>query len=127
MAIKIQTEKPVIPIEIGKLKFEFDVSDESVKKFRENGTKIQKELESIEIDEDDDKALEQSKDVLKRGFELMLGEGAFEAIYKVSPSVVIVMNYLGQIAEGIEQELGNMGFSQSQQEKAQKYLKSKKK
>lgn len=127
MAIKIQTEKPSIPIEIGNLKFEFDVSDESIKKFREDGIKIQKELANIEVDENDEIALEQTKDALRRGYEVLLGKGAFEKIYELSPSVVICMQYLAQIGNGIEQELNKMGLSQSQKQKAQKYIRSKKK
>ncbi|TMZ64705.1 hypothetical protein EMG21_29245, partial [Klebsiella pneumoniae] len=80
MAIKIQTEKPEIPVEIGNLRFSFDVSDESIKKFRKEALEVQKEFHSITVSEDDDEALEQAKSVLKRGFELILGEGAFEKI-----------------------------------------------
>ena len=125
MAIRIQTEKPVIPIELGDLKFEFDVSDESVKKFREDATKVQKELTNITV-EDEDKALELTKDVLKRGYDLILGEGAFEKVYNLSPSVLITMKYLEQIVEGIAAELKALGFEQSSQEKAKKYLAKKK-
>lgn len=125
LAIRIQTEKPVIPIELGDLKFEFDVSDESVKKFREDATKVQKELTNITV-EDEDKALELTKDVLKRGYDLILGEGAFEKVYNLSPSVLITMKYLEQIVEGIAAELKALGFEQSSQEKAKKYLAKKK-
>lgn len=125
MAIIIQTEKPVIPIHLGDLDFEFNVSDESVKKFRRDAARIQTELEALNVSDDDEQALEQAKDVLRRGFELMLGNGAFDAVYKLSPSVVIVMKYLAQIGEGIAVELEKMGFAESQQEKAQKYLTNK--
>lgn len=125
MAIRIQTEKPVIPIELGDLKFEFDVSDESVKKFREDATKVQKELTNITV-EDEDKALELTKGVLKRGYDLILGEGAFEKVYNLSPSVLITMKYLEQIVEGIAAELKALGFEPSAQEKAKKYLAKKK-
>lgn len=126
MAIIIQTEKPVIPIHLGDLNFEFSVSDESVKKFRSDAAKIQKELESVNVSDDDEKALEQAKDVLRRGFDLMLGNGAFEKIYDLSPSIVICIKYLAQIGEAIAGELEKMGFTESQQEKAKKYLAGKK-
>ena len=126
MSIKIQTEKPEIPIEIGHLKFVFDVTDESIKAFYKNGVKIKRELESINLDENDDKAFEQIKDVLRRGFTLLLGEGSFEQIYELSPSVFICMKYLAQISEGIDRELANMGYSSTQEEKARKYLAKKK-
>lgn len=126
MAIKIQTKKSEIPVEIGDEKFAFDVSDESIKNFREEALKVQKEFHSIGADADEEKALEEAKKVLKRGFEVMLGEGAFEKIYAISPSVMICMQYFVQLAEGIERELQNMGMSESQAELAKKYLAAKK-
>ena len=126
MAIKIQTKKPEIPVEIGELKFAFDVSDESIQNFREEALRIQKEFHEIGSDVDDEKALEQAKNILKQGFDMMLGEGSFEKIYELSPSVVICAQYFAQIVQGIEDELKNMGFSESQQEIAQKYIRKKK-
>ena len=126
MSIKIQTQKPEIPVEIGDLKFSFDVSDESIKKFRNEAIKVQKELEEIAISDNDDEALEQAKEALKRGFEIMLGEGSFKKIYDISPSLVLCMQYFVQIAIGIEEELKIMGFSQSQKDLAKKYLAQKK-
>ena len=126
MAIKIQTKKPEIPVEIGELKFTFDVSDESIQNFREEALRIQKEFNDIGPDIDDEKALEQAKVVLKKGFYMMLGEGAFEKIYELSPSVMICAQYFAQIVQGIEDELKNMGFPESQQEVAQKYIRKKK-
>lgn len=126
MAIKIQTQKPEIPVEIGDLKFSFNVSDESIKKFRNEAIKVQKVLEEIAISDNDDQALEQAKEALKRGFEIMLGEGSFKKIYDISPSLVLCMQYFVQIAIGIDEELKNMGFSQSQKDLAKKYLAQKK-
>ena len=127
MAIKIQTEKSEIPIEIGDLEFAFDMTDESVIAFRENGRRIQEELGKLQIDEDDDETLDQVKDILKRGYDLILGDGAFEKVYELSPSVIVCMNYLEQIVIGIEQELNKKGFSLSQKEKVQKYIQNKNK
>lgn len=127
MAIKIQEQKPEIPVEIGKLNFKFIVTDESVSEFRKNGVKIQQELEALEIDEKDESNLELMKDVLRRGFDLMLGEGAFEKIYEMTPSVFYLLNYFTQLSNGIGEELQKIGAFESQQEKVQKYLGKKKK
>lgn len=129
MAIKIQTEKPTIPVEIGKLKFEFDVSDESIKNFYEKSFETFKEIETIEVDEDEEEEVifEKAKDILKKSFDLMLGEGAFVQIYELSPSIFILTNYYKQLYEGISKELEKMGFSESQVEKAKKYIKNKNK
>lgn len=126
MAIKIQTQKPVIPIEIGPHNFEFDVSDESIKNLRKEALKAQKEFHSISVNEDDDKALEQAREVLERAYDLFFGKGAFEKIYELSPSIMICMQYFVEIVEGIETELNKRGLSPSAQEKAMKYLAKKK-
>lgn len=129
MAIKIQTEKPTIPVEIGKLRFEFDVSDESIKNFYEKSFETFKEIETIEVDEDEEEEVifEKAKDILKKSFDLMLGEGAFVQIYELSPSIFILTNYYKQLYEGISKELEKMGFNESQVEKAKKYIKNKNK
>lgn len=124
MAIKINTQTTEIPVVFGNLEFTFNVSDESIKNFREKALKVQKELESLaENENDDDKVLEKAKEVLKRGFDLMLGEGAFEKIYELSPSVMICAQYFVQLAEGLEQELQKRGLSKTQEELAEKYIK----
>lgn len=127
MAIRIQTEKTEIPIELGELRFAFSVSDESVKEFSKNAESVQKELERLAARPDDEKGLELAKEALKKGYDAMFGEGTFEKVYELSPSVLIVMKYFQQIAEGIHEELGKMGFGETQQQKAKKYIRNKKK
>lgn len=117
MAIKIQTQKPEIPIEIGDLKFAFDISDESVENFHKNAQEVIGELSKLK--DDDVKA---AREVIRKGYDFILGEGSFEKVYEISPSVVICMQYLFQIAEGIEQELKQRGFLPEQEQLAQKYL-----
>lgn len=126
MAIKIEEKKPEIPIEIGPLHFKFLVTDESVLQFRKNGAEIQQELERVEqIEDDDEKALEQAKDALHRGFDLILGEGAFEKLYEMTPSVPYLMEYFVQLGEGIHEELQALGAYESIQKRAEKYIKKK--
>ena len=123
--IKIQTETPSIPIEIGALKFKFDTSDESIQSFYKNANSIQEEMNSLEVEEG--KEIETAQKVLRKGYDLMLGEGAFDKIYKQSPSVNLCMKYFFQLSESIGQELDNMGLTESQQTKIEKYLQTKKK
>lgn len=125
MVIKIQTRKPEIPIEIGDLKFSFDTSDESIKEFYAQANEVRKGLENITID-DEENAIEQVKEVLKQGFDVMLGEGAFEQIYALSPSITICTDYFVQLSEVIKRELTKMGVSQPQEEKYSKYIPNKK-
>lgn len=126
MAIKIQTKKAGIPVYIGDLEFTFDFSDEEILKLRDEALKVQQAFHSISPEEDDEKALKQGKDALKQGFDFLLGEGAFEKIYELSPSVMICFQYFVQLVEGLEEELQNMGYVPTQQELAKKYLAGKK-
>jgi len=121
LAIKIEKKQTEIPIEIGDLKFAFDVTDESIKNFRENAIKIQMELEGLENKEDEN--LELSKDILRKGFDLMLGEGAFEKIYQMTPSIPYLLNYFIQLVDGLTEEINDIGAIQ---ERANKYLRKKK-
>lgn len=123
--IKIQTENAAIPVEIGKLKFEFDTSDESMQAFRETSSTFRDEIENVDVAEGDE--IEKAKDILRRGFDLMLGEGAFEKIYAQTPSVLSVTKYFVQLTQSITEQLNEMGLSETQQQKAQKYVKAKQK
>ena len=130
MAIKIQTKQTSIPVVLGDLTFHFDVTDESLANFRKNAEEVKKELEEglKDIDEsNEEKAMEQIKDILRRGYSVVLGEDSFDKIYEMSPSVFVVMEYFVQIIEGIEEEIRNLGHNPSAQEKAKKYLQKKKK
>lgn len=127
MAIKIEERKPEIPVEIGPLKFSFKVTDESILEFRKNGLQIQKELETLQIDEGNEDDIEVVKDILKRGFDLMLGEGAFEKIYELTPSVVLLMDYFAQLSSGIADELEKMGAPDVLKRRAERYIGKKKK
>lgn len=122
MTIKIQTQKTGIPVVIGELEFTFETSDQSVKKFRQNAIDIQKELNEIKID-DEENWLETSKDVLRRGYDLLLGDGAFEKVYEVTPSVMVTMQYFTQVVEGLTNELNALGYNNA--DKVKKYLSKK--
>ncbi|MEH7236753.1 hypothetical protein [Bacillus sp. JJ1562] len=119
MAIKIQTEKPVIPIEIGNVKLEFEISDENIKRLYESQEKYKEELKNLE-GEDFDAA----KEAVKKALDFFLGEGAFDKIYEISPSIILITKYFWQIVEGLEEELIKKAGS-TQQQKAKKYLAAK--
>src|SRR5690554_623135 len=127
MAIKIGERKPEIPVEIGPLQVWFNVTDESSLEFRKNGLQIQKELENLQIDEENEDDIKVVKDILKRGFDLMLGEGAFEQLYELTPSVVLLMDYFAQLSAGIAGELEKMGAPDVLKRRAERYIGKKKK
>src|SRR5690606_24378151 len=120
MAIKIQTEKPVIPIEIGELTFEFELTDENIHRLYQSENEFAKKRREVEGDD-----LEAAKAMLKESFDFLLGEGTFEKIYELSPSVIILTKYFYSIVDGLYEEIRKKAESASQS-KVNKYLNKKK-
>src|SRR5690606_39392192 len=58
-------------------------------------------------DEEDETIMEKVKEVLQKGFDTILGEGAFKKIYDMTPSVFLLMRYFEQLAAGLAEELKN--------------------
>ncbi|PIC65334.1 hypothetical protein CSV79_01550 [Sporosarcina sp. P13] len=125
--IKIQTKTPAIPIEIGELKFEFITTDENVIAFRKNGQKLLEEIELLEASSASEEDVVLLKNILRKGYDLILSEGAFDKIYEQTPSVAITAEYLVQLGNALNGELNNRGFVDQQQAKVDKYLNTKNK
>lgn len=123
MVIKIQTEKPVIPVELGDVFLEFAIDDESIKTFEKTVIKLEKELKELEGSED----IEGAKTALKKGYDILFGEGSFERVYQQTPSSTLCIQYFIQISEGIQKELEARSLTVTQSQKVEKYLKTKKK
>lgn len=123
MVIKIQTEKPVIPVELGDVILEFPIDDESIKTFRKTLPKLENELNALDGKDD----IESAKEALKTGYDSLFGKGSFERVYQQTPSVPLCIQYFTEIAEGIKKELETRGFAVTQSQKVEKYLKTKKK
>lgn len=122
MAIRIEEQKPEIPVEIGELKFTFKVTDEAVLNFRKESLRLREELEKIQAAEDDEANIEKVRELLRQGFDAFLGEGAFEKIYERSPSIMIVSRYFTQLVLGISDEIERMGADKALEKRAKKYL-----
>jgi len=122
MVIKIQTQQTGIPVEIGELKFTFDTSDESIKNFVEAGEKFTAEISTIS--EDDHEAV---REVIKKGYDLILGDGAFDKIYEQVPSLIRTLQIFTELSEAITSELSSIGNPVTQQDKAQQYIRHKNK
>ena len=104
----IQLDRTVIDIPFEQngevvLTLHFDRSDENVKKFN----KLQKELNTKmnQLEKRKDLPIEEANKVIKEIADGILGEGAFDAMYKLNPSTMIVAKYLYLIAIGIKEEL----------------------
>ena len=119
MAIKIQTKTHVIPIEIGDVKLEFDMSDENIKKLFNSEHDIMKMID--EVDKND---FDAQKEAVKSIVDKLLGDGSFDKLYELSPSVFIIVDYFLQIAQGLKEEI-NKRLGNDNLSKAQKYLEAK--
>ena len=101
MTIKIQTKTTQIPIEFDdKLTLYFDMSDDNIDRLFKAQKTFEKEIS--EIDNDDIDGL---KEMLRKAYTLFLGEEAFDKLYELSPSVVILTNYFWSIVEGLQEEI----------------------
>lgn len=128
MAIKIQTEETVIPVEIGKLTFGFNISDDAVSTFQNGVDKVLEKFKKLEkeiSEENGSEVIGLVKQVLTEGFDFMLGEGTFEKLYKQTPSVIKLTNVFKQLSDSLKEELESAGIEESQKELGQKYLAKK--
>src|SRR5690625_3449275 len=117
MSIKIQTKTTQIPIEFGdELTLYFDMSDENIQKLFKAQETFEQEIS--EIDNDD---IDELKGMLRKAYTLMLGDDAFDKLYELSPSVVILTNYFWEIAKGLVDEIEKRA-GQTQMQKVEKYL-----
>lgn len=85
----------------------FDRTDDNVKRLYESFETLQKKLAAFEAIEKEgkDPDFDEQKKFVKETCDSILGAGAFDKIYKLNPSVIIVASYLYQIAIGIKEEL----------------------
>jgi len=130
MAVKISFIDTKIPVEIGKLKFEANTSDEVYNPFAERFKKfidemhdLEKALEKEGLDESEE--FEKLKNRVAELYDELLGKGAFEKVYEQTPNLGLVASIFMQVVAGIEQDLqekaGIKGLPKQLQEKAKKY------
>ena len=102
----IQLKKTVLDIpfeENGKtvLTLHFDRSDDNRKRFYG----LFKEMQGVIDNLSDDASVDEQISIVKRLADGILGDGAFDKMYNLNQSVLIVAQYLFQIAIGIKEEL----------------------
>lgn len=100
MTIIIQTKSTSIPVEIGKLKFELDLSDDKLNDLVTKHDAIAKKIEEVKT-----KDLVAAKLVLKECFEFLLVEGSFEQIYEQTPSVIQCLDILFALVNATNEEI----------------------
>lgn len=112
MTIKIALKSSEIPIEIGELDYSFRMDDESIEKFKKAIVEVEEflkvEAAKLEkLEENDVDQLEQQKKILRISFDKILGDGAFDEIYKQTPSIINCANYFVQLGAGLKEEIDN--------------------
>lgn len=126
--IRIQTEIPEIPVEFGDLKFSFLLTDKFLNEFRERALALQEEIKGVSVDNiSEEEMLSELGRVLKKGFDSILGDGAYDQLYEKWPSVMTLVEYYQQLNIGIETEMNKRGNKMTSSDKAKKYLAKKNK
>jgi hypothetical protein len=109
--IKIQTaKKQTETVEVGTVKFEFDTSDENIKRIE----KISKDF-SAEHELTDDSDLDAIIDFTRDFVDDIFGVGIFNKLYEQTPSFTDVLGYTFQVLEAV-------GVKRGERSKLNKYL-----
>jgi len=103
MAIKINLESTKIPVEIGDLTFEIDVTDEKYEAFIQNFNAFLTKMESLDEEKSEDIAL--LKTMVSEVYEELLGTGSYEQIYAKMPNIAFVASVLINIVTQLIEEM----------------------
>ncbi|MGL4697131.1 hypothetical protein [Enterococcus larvae] len=93
----------------------FDRSDDSLQKLEKSIGVVEKKMKELEESES---GWDTSKTFVKEAIDTVFGEGSFEKLYKISPSIQIIMHYFLQMAIGIRKQIAD----EQSEEKLKKYL-----
>jgi len=120
MKIVINT-KHVIPVEIGKLKYEISTADENIQRLAKDLDACQRKLSGLQV-----ATIEQAKEGLTEIFDITLGEGTGQEIYKEYPSVITLADIARQLLEAWAQEVNGLINNNNQEAIMKEYVKKKK-
>ena len=103
MAIKINLESTKIPVEIGDLNFEINVTDEKFDTFSKH---FQDFLNNVQaLDEQNEEDQNKLKPLVKSIHDELLGLGSFELVYEKVPNVTFVAGILIKIVSQLTEEM----------------------
>lgn len=125
MAIKIETSKKEIPLEIGEHTLYFVRSNENIIKIENSQNTADKMKEIITKKESLKEAFPDIEGFLKKEFDDLLGDGAYDKICEVSPDSIDRSWVYIQVIYGILGELERTGDIESMKQKAKKYIQKK--
>ena len=122
-ALDIKVERTGFPVSLAGEEFFFDCSTEHVEDYEAKYVEVEKKLNGL----DDNGDIDSQKEALRMGYDVMLGEGAFEKLYDKVPDLIAWINAFFDLSAGIAQNVDE--FKKSQDKKAadlkSKYLKKK--
>lgn len=140
MAIILDIQKVEIPVEFGEVSFSFNPSEENILKLQnalsaEDGefVELRQRLEAVQTIEEDaspehlQHMIDLAKEVSTKMLDSLLGDGAFEKIYAVYPSLEVVINGFIQLALQLPEEVENYkkNINEEQNKKIAKYKRRK--
>lgn len=97
------------------LTLHFDKTDKNIDRF----FKAKDEVFGLDKEIGDTAEYSDSIEIVKKSYDAILGEGTFEKVYKINPSMPICLSYLLDIADGILENL----MQDMRTEKINKYIK----
>lgn len=100
----IDVERTGFPIKIGSNEFFFDSSIEGISKYQENYAKALVEVQALEIldDTDEKEVLSQRVEVFRKAFDIVLGEGSFDKIYKEINDIIALEKIFYKVVSGVD-------------------------
>lgn len=128
MVRKIEIKKSYEEVEIGNKVYRVDLGDDKVKEYQDFFNDYQKEAEKLEKTDvtklspsEQDEYRERSRELTKRTFDVILGQGAFEEIYELTGrSSIVMFDIISQVMDIINER------SNEFKEKAKEYYTKKK-
>ena len=117
-AINIEVNRTGFPVTLAGIEFFFDCSTEHIEKYESKYVEVEKKLK--ELDEND--SIDSQKEALQLGYDVMLGEGAFDKLYKQVPDLLAWINAFFDLSSGIGK---NVDEFKKEQEQKSNQLKSK--
>lgn len=99
------------------LVIQFDRSDDNIKRLYDSFDSLEKAKNELSTTDSED-VFEDTKSFIKKVMDPIFGDGTFDKIYALSPSVLVVVIYFYQMAAALKEELETDDFENF----ASKYL-----
>ena len=105
MAIKIELKSTIIPVEIGELKFQIDVSDVNMDVIDEKVNAFLKEVDAFKKDLTDESAPAKK---LEEALNALLGENAYAKLYEQLKRVDLIVELFDRLMIELVKNLFNI-------------------